>query len=170
MPHIISQGLPPTLESSCFANWHFLMQITYSQLFNGTLADNQGRIQTFNPDNLAQREVADEQLNAATLRLIHLVVTPKDRAHIRACKTTKEAWVKLDDLFLHNERMQSSKFHEANIITDWFVMNDVDSGEDMYRRLTALTMQMRYLEATRADDKWVKRKFDNALLPMKKQD
>jgi hypothetical protein len=26
MPHIVSQGLPPTLESSCFANWHFLMQ------------------------------------------------------------------------------------------------------------------------------------------------
>jgi hypothetical protein len=46
----------------------------------------------YNLENLTRREVADDQLNATTFRMIQLMVTPKDHAHIISCKTAKEAW------------------------------------------------------------------------------
>jgi hypothetical protein len=103
--------------------------------------------------------VVDDQLNATTLHMIHLAVSPKDRAHIRTLKTSKEAWDRLDELFLGNARIQSSKFDEFNTTVDGFVMNEGESIEDMYRRLTALAVQLRDLRATFSDDRWVKRKF-----------
>ena len=107
----------------------------------------------------------DDQLNATALHMIHLAVSPKDRAHIRTLKTAMEAWDRLDELFLGNESIQSSKFDEVNTMADGFVMNEGESTEDMYRRLTALAVQLRDLGAMFADDQWVKRKFYNALLP-----
>jgi hypothetical protein len=45
---------------------------------------------------LTRRDVVDDQLNATAIHMIHMSVTPKDRAHIRTLKTTKEAiWAKL---------------------------------------------------------------------------
>ncbi|KAK1649626.1 hypothetical protein QYE76_067431 [Lolium multiflorum] len=61
------------------------------------------------PKNLTRREVVDDQLNATAINMIHMAVTPKDRAHIRSLKTAKEAWNKLDKLFLRNESIQSSR-------------------------------------------------------------
>ncbi|KAK1603105.1 hypothetical protein QYE76_037235 [Lolium multiflorum] len=97
--------------------------------------------------------------------MIHMAVTPKDRAHIRSLKTAKEAWNKLDKLFLGNESIQSSRFDEVNNMADNFVMNEGESPEEMYRRLIALAVQMQDLGATFVDDPWIKRKFYNALLP-----
>jgi cyanophycinase-like exopeptidase len=50
-------------------------------------------------------------------------------------------------------------------MADGFVMSEGESAEDMYRRLTALAVQLGELSANFADDHWVKRKFYNALLP-----
>ncbi|KAK1693890.1 hypothetical protein QYE76_010587 [Lolium multiflorum] len=97
--------------------------------------------------------------------MIHMAVTPKDRAHIRSLKTAKEAWNKLDKLFLGNESIQCSRFDKVNNMADNFVMNEGESPEEMYRRLIALAMQMQDLGATFVDDPWIKRKFYNALLP-----
>ncbi|KAK1666022.1 hypothetical protein QYE76_054181 [Lolium multiflorum] len=97
--------------------------------------------------------------------MIHMAVTPKDRAHIHSLKTAKEAWNKLDKLFLGNESIQSSRFDEVNNMADNFVMNEGESPEEMYRRLIALAVQMQDLGATFVDDPWIKRKFYNALLP-----
>jgi hypothetical protein len=119
----------------------------------------------YNPDNLTRREVVDDQLNTTALHMIHLAVTPKDLAHIRSCKTTKEAWDHLEDLLQGNESNQSSKFDEVNTGADGFVMNDSETAEDMFRRLTALAVPMRDLGAYYAKEKWVKRKCYNALLP-----
>jgi hypothetical protein len=94
-----------------------------------------------------------------------MAVTPKDRAHIRSLKTAKEAWDKLDKLFLGNESIQSSRFDEVNNMADNFVMIEGESPEEMYRRLIALAVQMQDLGATFVDDHWIKRKFYNALLP-----
>ncbi|KAK1607391.1 hypothetical protein QYE76_031064 [Lolium multiflorum] len=117
------------------------------------------------PKNLTRREVVDDQLNATAINMIHMAVTPKDRAHIRSLKTAKEAWNKLDKLFLGNESIQSSRFDEVNNMADNFVMNEGESPEEMYRRLIALAVQMQDLGATFVDDHWIKRKFYNALLP-----
>ncbi|KAK1607073.1 hypothetical protein QYE76_030746 [Lolium multiflorum] len=43
--------------------------------------------------------------------MIHLAITPKDRAHIRSLKTAKEAWDKLDMLFLKRRRSRSSCYN-----------------------------------------------------------
>ena len=94
----------------------------------------------------------DDQLNATALHMIHLAVSPKYRAHIRTLKTAKEAWDRLDELFLGNESIQSSKFDEVNTMADGFVMNEGESAEDMHQRLTALAVQLRDLGATFADD------------------
>ncbi|KAK1607444.1 hypothetical protein QYE76_031117 [Lolium multiflorum] len=63
--------------------------------------------------------------------MIHMVVTPKDRAHIRSLKTAKEAWDKLDKLFLGNESIQSSRFDEVNNMADNFIMIEGESPEEM---------------------------------------
>ncbi|KAK1682939.1 hypothetical protein QYE76_043787 [Lolium multiflorum] len=115
--------------------------------------------------NLTRREVVDDQLNTTAINMIHMAVTPKDRAHIRSLKTAKEAWDKLDKLFLGNESIQSSRFDEVNNMADNFVMNEGETPEEMYRRLIALAVQMQDLGATFVDDHWIKRKFYNALLP-----
>ncbi|KAK1694357.1 hypothetical protein QYE76_011054 [Lolium multiflorum] len=88
-----------------------------------------------------------------------------DRTHIRSLKTAKEAWDKLDKLFLGNESIQSSHFDEVNNMADKFVMIEGESPEEMYRRLIALAVQMQDLGATFVDDHWIKRKFYNSLLP-----
>ncbi|KAK1611543.1 hypothetical protein QYE76_035216 [Lolium multiflorum] len=115
--------------------------------------------------NLTRREVVDDQLNAIAINMIHLAVTPKDRAHIRSLKTAKEAWDELDKLFLGNGSIQSSRFNEVNNMANDFVMIEGESPEEMYRRLIALAVQMQDLGATFVDDPWIKRKFYNALLP-----
>ncbi|KAK1605612.1 hypothetical protein QYE76_029285 [Lolium multiflorum] len=97
--------------------------------------------------------------------MIHMTVTPKDRAHIRSLKTAKEAWDKLDKLFLGNESIQISCFDEVNNIADNFVMNEGESPEEMYRLLIAHVVQMQDLGETFVDDHWTKQKFYNALLP-----
>jgi hypothetical protein len=51
-----------------------------------------------------------------------------------------EAWDKLDALLVGNASIQDSKFDELNATVDSFVMNEGESVEDMYRRLTALTV------------------------------
>ncbi|KAK1619426.1 hypothetical protein QYE76_024943 [Lolium multiflorum] len=100
-----------------------------------------------------------------TINIIHMAVTPKYRAHIRSLKTAKEAWDKLDKIFLGNESIQSSPFDEVNNMANNFVMIEGESPEDMYRRLIALAVQMQDLGATFVDDHWIKRKIYNALLP-----
>ncbi|KAK1694494.1 hypothetical protein QYE76_011191 [Lolium multiflorum] len=117
------------------------------------------------PRHLTRREVVDDQLNATAINMIHMAVTPKDRAHIRSLKTAKEAWDKLDKLFLGNESIQRSRFDEVNNMADNFVMIEGESPEEMYRRLIALAVQMQDLGATFVDDHWIKRKFYNAILP-----
>ncbi|KAK1631921.1 hypothetical protein QYE76_006236 [Lolium multiflorum] len=113
--------------------------------------------------NLTRREVVDDQLNAIAINMIHLAITPKDRAHIRSLKTAKEAWDELDNLFLGNGSIQCSRFNE--VMANDFVMEEGESPEEMYRRLIALAVQMRDLGATFVDDLWIKKKFYNALLP-----
>ncbi|KAK1698905.1 hypothetical protein QYE76_015602 [Lolium multiflorum] len=113
--------------------------------------------------NLTRREVVDHQLNDIAIDMIHLAITPKDRAHIHSLKTAKEAWDELDKLFLGNGSIQCSRFCE--VMANDFVMIEGESPEEMYWCLIALAMQMRDLGATFVDDRWIKKKFYNALLP-----
>ncbi|KAK1607395.1 hypothetical protein QYE76_031068 [Lolium multiflorum] len=86
------------------------------------------------PKKLTRRDVVDDQLNATAINMIHMAVTPKDRTHIRSLKTAKEAWDKLDKLFLGNASIQSSRFDEVNNMADNFVMIEGETPEEMYRR------------------------------------
>ncbi|KAK1664531.1 hypothetical protein QYE76_052690 [Lolium multiflorum] len=165
MPHILSHGSPPLLESNNFENWQFLMKSHVRSASTELWRIIEEGYSPRDPKHLTRREVVDDQLNATAINMIHMVVTPKDRAHIRSLKTAKEAWDKLDKLFLGNESIQSSRFDEVNNMADNFVMVEGESPEEMYRRLIALAVQMQDLGATFVDDHWIKRKFYNALLP-----
>ncbi|KAK1604502.1 hypothetical protein QYE76_028175 [Lolium multiflorum] len=113
--------------------------------------------------NLTRREVVDNQLNAIAIDMIHLAITPKERAHIQSLKTAKEAWDELDKLFLGNGDIQCSHLSEA--MANDFVMIEGESPEELYQRLIALAIQMQDLGVTFVDDRWIEKKFYNALLP-----
>ncbi|KAK1616573.1 hypothetical protein QYE76_022090 [Lolium multiflorum] len=165
MPHILSHGSPPLLESNSFENWQFLMRSHVRSASTELWRIIEEGYSPRDPKNLTRREVVDDQLNATAINMIHMAVTPKDRAHIFSLKTAKEAWNELDKLFLGNESIQNSRFDEVNNMADNFVMIEGESPEEMYRRLIALAVQMQDLGATFVDDHWIKRKFYNALLP-----
>ncbi|KAK1669936.1 hypothetical protein QYE76_058095 [Lolium multiflorum] len=165
MPRILTHGSPPLLDSNTFENWQFLMKSHVRSASTELWRIIEEGYSPRDPKNLTRREVVDDQLNATAINMIHMAITPKDRAHIRSLKTAKEAWNKLDKLFLGNESIQSSRFDEVNNMADNFVMNEGESPEEMYRRLIALAVQMQDLGATFVDDPWIKRKFYNALLP-----
>jgi hypothetical protein len=122
MPHIVSHGAPPQLESNNFENWQFLMcshvRSTSTELWRIIKEGYSPR----DPRNLTIRDVVDDQLNATAIHMIHMAVTPKDRAHIRFLKTAKEAWDKLDKLFLVNASIQRSRFDEVDNMADNVVM------------------------------------------------
>ncbi|KAK1615927.1 hypothetical protein QYE76_021444 [Lolium multiflorum] len=165
MPHILSHGSPPLLESNNFENWQFLMRSHVRSASTELWRIIEEGYSPRDPKSLTRREVVDDQLNATAINMIHMAITPKDRAHIRSLKTAKEAWDKLEKLFLGNASIQSSRFDEVNNMADNFVMVEGETPEEMYRRLIALAVQMQDLGATFVDDHWIKRKFYNALLP-----
>ncbi|KAK1643686.1 hypothetical protein QYE76_061491 [Lolium multiflorum] len=165
MPHILSHGSPPLLESNNFENWQFLMRSHVRSASTELWRIIEEGYSPRDPKRLTRREVVDDQLNATAINMIHMAITPKDRAHIRSLKTAKEAWDKLEKLFLGNASIQSSRFDEVNNMADNFIMIEGESPEEMYRRLISLAVQMQDLGATFVDDHWIKRKFYNALLP-----
>ncbi|KAK1692565.1 hypothetical protein QYE76_009262 [Lolium multiflorum] len=165
MPHILSHGSPPSLESNNFENWQFLMRSHVRSASTELWHIIEEGYSPRDPKKLTRRDVVDDQLNATAINMIHMAITPKDRAHIRSLKTAKEAWDKLEKLFLGNASIQSSRFDEVNNMADNFVMIEGETPEEMYRRLIALAVQMQDLGATFVDDHWIKRKFYNALLP-----
>ena len=80
-------------------------------------------------------------------------------------KITKEAWQKLDNLFLGNKSIQQSKYETALDQAEEFVMQDDESPEDLYRRLTALAVTLTECGDKQVDDAWIKRKFLKAITP-----
>ncbi|KAK1620182.1 hypothetical protein QYE76_025699 [Lolium multiflorum] len=165
MPHILSHGSPPLLESNNFENWQFLMRSHVRSASTELWRIIEEGYSPRDPKKMTRRDVVDDQLNATAINMIHMAISPKDRAHIRSIKTAKEAWDKLEKLFLGNASIQSSRFDEVNNMADNFVMIEGETPEEMYRRLIALAVQMQDLGATFVDDHWIKRKFYNALLP-----
>ncbi|KAK1668095.1 hypothetical protein QYE76_056254 [Lolium multiflorum] len=163
MPCILTHGLPPLLEYNSFGDWKFLMRSHVRSASTELWRIIEEGYSPQDPMNLTRREVVDHQLNAIAIDMIHLAITPKDRAHIRSLKTAKEAWDELDKLFLGNGSIQCSHFSE--VMANDFVMLEGESPEEMYRRLIYLAIQMRDLGATFVDDLWIKKKFYNALLP-----
>ncbi|KAK1603983.1 hypothetical protein QYE76_027656 [Lolium multiflorum] len=156
MPCILTHGLPPLLESNSFGDWKLLMRSHVRSASTELWRIIEEGYSPQDPMNLTRREVVDHQLNAIAIDMIHLAITPKDRAHIRSLKTAKEAWDELDKLFLGNGSIQCSRFCE--VMANDFVMIEGESPEEMYRRLIALAMQMRDLGATFVDDLWIKKK------------
>ena len=88
---------------------------------------------------------------------------------MRTLNTAKEAWDHLTSLFIGNESIQESKFEEIHNEADNFCMYDSETPEDMYRRLKALSVAMYDHRAHYVDDKWIKRKFVQAVLPFEDQ-
>jgi hypothetical protein len=101
MPCILPHGPPPLLlDYNQFGDWKFLMR---SYMRSASIELWRIIEEGYSPRdhmNLTRREVVDNQLNAIAINMIHLAITPKDRAHIHSLKTAKEAWDKLDMLFL----------------------------------------------------------------------
>src|SRR3954468_3219467 len=169
MPHIIPQGAPPMLDTSNFANWQYLMRSHISSSSIELMRIVEDGFSPFDPKLLTRGEVVDKKLNATALGMIQKALTPKDFAHIRQFDTAKGAWDQLTELFVGNASIQSSKFDEVNNEWNGFSMQDDETPEDMYRRLKVLCCTMRDLGATYVNDKFMKRKFIQDLLPFEEQ-
>jgi hypothetical protein len=95
-------------------------------------------------------------------------LTEKDKAFVRNITSAKEAWDALTNLFISNESIQESKFDEASNEADNFAMLDGESPKELHRRLSALQVKLVDLGSTQCDERWMKRKFVQALLPFMK--
>src|SRR5664279_6410713 len=120
------------------------------------------------PSNLTPREDVECQLNATALNIIQKALPLELLAHIRSCKTAKEAWDSLNILFEGNASIQQSKYDVALDEADMFVMQEDESPEDLYRRLTALAVQLRNFGREEISDDWIKRKFVKSITPFEK--
>ncbi|KAK1647794.1 hypothetical protein QYE76_065599 [Lolium multiflorum] len=163
MPCIMTHGPPPLLESNSFGDWKLLMHSHVRSTSIELWRIIKEGYSPKDPMNLTRREVVDHQLNSIAIDMIHLSITPKERAHIQSLKTAKEAWDELDKLFLGNGDIQCSHLSEA--MANDFVMIEGESPEEMYQRLIAFAIQMQDLGVTFVDDRWIEKKFYNALLP-----
>jgi hypothetical protein len=129
--------------------------------------------QGFNPtskelNNFLPWEHIHKQLNASALHLIHMSLSEKDKAFVRSITSAKDAWDALTNLFIGNESIQESKYDEAHNEADNFAMLDGESPKKLHRRLLALQVKLIDLGSTQCDEKWMKRKFIQALLPFMK--
>jgi hypothetical protein len=115
MPCNLPHGSPPLLlDYNRFGDWKFLMRSHMRSASTELWRIIEEGYSPRDRMNLTRREVVDNQLNAIAINMIHLAITPKDRAHIRSLKTAKEAWDKLDMLFLEHVNIQSSCLNEVN--------------------------------------------------------
>jgi len=102
------------------------------------------------------RRPVDEQLNVSALYLIQKELKSEDLAHIRNFKTAKGAWDHLAKLYVGNASIQNSKYESLKCVYDAFAMEEDDSIEELYRRLTALGVAMRDHGDKEVNDDWVK--------------
>ena len=109
------------------------------------------------PNNLTPREDINSQLNATALHTIQSAATDEYLPHIQMCKTAKDAWQKLDNLFLGNKSIQQSKYETTLDQAEEFVMQDDESPEDLYQRLTTLAVTLTEYGDKQVDDAWIKR-------------
>ncbi|KAK1607074.1 hypothetical protein QYE76_030747 [Lolium multiflorum] len=112
MPCILPHGSPPLLlDYNRVGDWKFLMRSYVRSASTELWRIIEEGYSPRDQMNLTRREVVDNQLNAIAINMIHLAITPKDRAHICSLKTAKEAWDKLDMLFLKRRRSRSSCYN-----------------------------------------------------------
>src|SRR5664279_1915944 len=168
MPHILNVGSPPMLNTNDFSLWKFLMESHISSSCNALWRSVLYGFRPYDPRNLTPKEVVECQLNATALNIIQKALPLELLAHIRSCNTAKEAWDSLNILFEGNSSIQQSKYDLALDQADMFVMQEDESPEDLYRRLTALAIQLRYFGREEIIDDWVKRKFVKAITPFEK--
>jgi hypothetical protein len=170
MPHLASCGPAPPLDASSFANWQDNMRshINFVSIELWRIIEQGYRPTSKDLSNLLPWEQIDKQLNASALHLIHMSLTEKDKAFVRNISSAKEAWDALTNLFIGNESIQESKFDEASNEADNFAMLDGESPEELHRRLSALHVKLVDLGSTQCDERWMKRKFFQALLPFMK--
>ena len=74
--------------------------------------------------------------------MIQTAASPTYTTHIRMCTTAKQCWENLHNLFLGNKSIQLSKYEAVQDEADEFVVNEDETPEDLYRRLTALAITL----------------------------
>jgi hypothetical protein len=77
MPHILSHGSPPLLESNNFENWQFLMRSHVRSASTELWRIIEEGYSPRDPKSLTRREVVDDQLNATAINMIHMAITPR---------------------------------------------------------------------------------------------
>src|SRR5664279_3242112 len=168
MPHILNDGPPPMLNTNEFSMWKYEMESHISSSCNALWRIILHGFHPCDPNNLTPREDTDSQLNNTALRIIQKALPREHLAHIRSCKTAKEAWNSLNTLFQGNESIQSSKYDIAIDQAEQFVMHEDESPEELYRRLVSLATQLRDFGKDEISDDWIKRKFLKAITPFEK--
>lgn len=167
-PHIVSQGAPPPFDKDNVPNWQSLMK---SHLKSSCIHLCRIVVEGYKPydeTNLTRREVVDCQLDATALNMIQKALSPKEYSYIRRLETAKEAWDHLELLYIGNASIQDAKFSALHAESEAFVMEDGETAEEMYRRLTTLCVAMKDHGADYVDEVWKKRKFVQAILPFEK--
>jgi hypothetical protein len=158
-------GPPPKLNALAFASWQRSMKshVNSASIELWRIIEEGYIVE--DPSNMTKREFAEKQLNASALHMIELSLSDNDKHHVLHATTAKEAWDCLERAFLGNESMKRNRYESLSNAAEGFYMLDNETHEEMYGRLKTLAKAFYDVGATYVDDAWVKRKYENALLP-----
>ena len=91
-------------------------------------------------------------------------VGPKELPHIQKFDIAKETWDALGTRFVGNDSTKRNRYDELSNVAEGFYMQDDETHEDMFRRLTIIATDFKKV-GSKYVDAWVKRNYVNALMP-----
>jgi hypothetical protein len=153
------------LDPKDFPNWQFNMRSHMSSCCVFLIDIIEQGFHPQDPLNMTPTEKANHQLNATAMRMIQTAAGPTYTTHIRVCKMAKQCWDNLHNLFLGSASIQLCKYEAVLDEAKEFVMNEDETPEDLYRRLSALAITLNDFGFEKVEDSWIKRKFLKAITP-----
>ena len=87
--------------------------------------------------------------------MIQKGLKPEHEALVRKFTTAKDAWMFLENSIMGSQSIQHSKFDKVQDQADNFVMNEDETPEELYRRLTLLAIAMIDHGSKDTDDQWI---------------
>ena len=170
-PHINNIGDPPKINVNDFDRWQFEFRSYMRRSCNDLWRIvERGFHPQHDIDNYTRREVVEAQLNSVALHMIQQAVGSNDLPFIIKYTMAKEAWEGLAEIYVGNESMKRNKESALRNQAEGFMKQPNEDHMGMYKRLLSIATAFRNVGATHINDKWIKDKYVEALMPYEAQD
>ena len=102
--------------------------------------------------------------------MIQTAIGFKDLPYIIHLNTAKEAWESLVEIYLGNESMKRNKQSALCNQAEGFMKLPNEDHQEMYKWLLSIATAFRNVGADHINDRWIKEKYVEALMPYEAQD